>query len=218
MESTRTHIRFSVGLLIAAGALAVVSCRPGMPKHRWSQEWGPVAAHQTFPGACTICHLGDGYSVLRKVFSFDHKKETGYRLEAAHAQAACLRCHNDRGPVAAYVARGCGGCHGDPHGAALGSDCQKCHGQGNWKPVGPAARDIQTRFHLVPAHAVPPCASCHTEPGVDRPKIGPAQCGSCHEDGAAQPDRRSNAPDDADAKASGLRMGSSHRQKSVLDG
>lgn len=212
------HTRFPVGLLVAAGVLAAVSCRLSTPRHRWSKEWGPVAAHQTFPANCTICHVGEGYGAVRRNLSFDHEKETGYRLEAAHAQAACLRCHNDRGSVKAYVARGCGGCHRDPHASALGSDCKNCHGQANWKPVGPMAGDVQSRFHLVPAHTVPPCASCHVEPGVDRPRVDPALCGSCHEDRAAPSDHLSNAPDDADMEASAPHGGSSPHEKSVLDG
>ena len=30
-------------------------------------------------------------------------------LRGAHAQAGCLLCHNDRGPVQQFAARGCGG-------------------------------------------------------------------------------------------------------------
>jgi len=110
--------------------------------------------------------------------------------DASVTVAACLRCHNDLGPVTAYVARGCGGCHGDPHASALGSNCGSCHGQANWKPARSAARDVQTRFHLIPAHAVPPCATCHVEAGISRPQVGPTQCGPCHQDGAAQPVER----------------------------
>jgi hypothetical protein len=193
MKNTRTPARFLEGLLAAAGVLAAVSCRPDALQHRWGKERGPVVAHQTFPGDCTLCHEGEGGRTLRKDFSFNHEKETGYRLEASHARAACLRCHNDRGPVAAYVARGCGGCHRDPHASALGPDCQNCHGQVDWRPIGPAARDVQTRFHRIPAHIVPPCASCHVEPGVNRPHVGPAQCRPCHGDGAAPANPMSDA-------------------------
>jgi len=175
------------GALLAAAVLAVLSCRLGAPRHSWDLQQGPTPPHQTFPGDCGICHLGEGWKVVRKDLSFDHEKETGYRLEAAHARAACLRCHNDRGPVTAYVARGCRGCHGDPHASALGSDCGGCHGQARWKPVKLAAGDIQTWFHWVPAHTTPPCATCHTEAGVARAQRGPARCGPCHQDSSLQP-------------------------------
>ncbi len=190
MRSIRKRELFWAGSIVTVGVMAVLSCRPGASRHGWREQWGPVPPHRTFPGDCRICHRGDSGNVLRKDLSFDHENETGYRLEAAHARAACLRCHNDQGPVTTYVIRGCGGCHSDPHASALGSDCRGCHGQTNWKPVKSAARDAPLRFHQVPAHTVPPCASCHTEPGVEKPQTGPAQCGPCHADRPAPPVER----------------------------
>jgi hypothetical protein len=214
----RSAKRIFAGLLAAMAAGALLNCRLDAPRQGWSRRWGPVVPHKTFPGDCGVCHVTQRWDVLRQDFSFDHEKETGYRLEGAHAQAACLRCHNDRGPITAYLARGCGGCHADPHASTLGPDCESCHGQVNWKPMGPATRNVRKRFHRVPAHTVPPCASCHVEPGVSVPQVGPAQCGPCHEDRFAPPDRLLNAPDDADIKAPGPQMGSSHRERSVRDG
>ncbi len=175
------------GPLFTATVLVVLSCRLGTPQHSWDRQWGPVPAHRTFPGDCGVCHVGQGWEVVREYLSFDHEKETGYRLEAAHGQAACLRCHNDWGLVTTYVARGCAGCHSDPHASTLGSDCGTCHGQARWKPAKSAARNIETRFHMVPAHSVPPCATCHVEGGVGQPQVNPAQCMPCHQDRTGQP-------------------------------
>jgi hypothetical protein len=51
-----------------------------------------------------------------------------------------------------------------------------------------SGESVQIRFHSIPAHAVPPCASCHVEPGVNSVRVDPALCGACHEeDEAAQP-------------------------------
>ena len=94
-------------------------------------------------GRFRLCHVTEGWDVLRKDFSFDHEKVTGYPLQA-HAEAACLRCHNDRGPVQFY-ARGCGGCHPDPHTSSLGLNCERCHGQPNWRPTGLIAEHARTR-------------------------------------------------------------------------
>jgi len=187
MSNLRSRRLSVAGSLFTTAVLIVLSCRLGAPRHSWDGQWGPVPAHRTFPGNCGICHTGEGWEVVRKGLSFDHEKETGYRLEAAHAYAACLRCHNDRGPVTTFVARGCGGCHSDPHASTLGSDCGTCHGQANWKPVKSVARDVQTRFHLIPAHAMPACATCHVEAGVGQPQVSPAQCTPCHQDRTAQP-------------------------------
>jgi hypothetical protein len=184
MSSNRKRRLSFAGSVLAAAILVVLSCRLGPTRRGWNEQWGPVPPHRTFPGDCGICHVGEGRGKVRKDLSFDHEKETGHRQEAAHSRAACLRCHNDRGPVTAYVARGCGGCHGDPHGSALGSDCESCHGQASWKPVKSAAKDVQKRFHAIPAHTVPPCATCHVEAGVSRPQVGPAQCGPCHQNAA----------------------------------
>ncbi len=197
MRSVRRRKLPLVGLLIGVGVAAALSCHLDTSRRAWSGPWGQVVSHRTFPGGCGICHVGQGGSALRKNLSFDREEETGYRLEAAHAQAACLRCHNDRGPVAAYVAKGCRGCHEDPHASTLGPDCESCHGQANWEPVGPVARDVETRFHEVPAHTVPPCATCHTQAGVGQAQVGPAQCGLCHGENP-QPDRPPNGRGEAD--------------------
>jgi hypothetical protein len=79
-----------------AAIIFVINCRPDVPQESWSKQWGPLVPHQTFPGDCSICHVTEGWNTLRKDFSFDHKTQTGYPLEGAHAEAACLRCHNDR--------------------------------------------------------------------------------------------------------------------------
>jgi len=96
-----------------------LNCRSSDLRQSWSGRWGPLVSHKTFPGDCGICHTMQRWDVLREDFSFDHEKQTGYRLSGTHAMAACLRCHNDRGPVRAYTALGCGGCHHDPHASAL---------------------------------------------------------------------------------------------------
>jgi hypothetical protein len=148
------------------GIIFAINCRPDVPRESWSKHWGPLVPHKTFPGDCSICHVTDSWDTLKKDFSFDHKAQTGYPLEGAHTEAACLRCHNDRGPVMAYVNRGCGGCHPDPHASALGLDCQRCHSQTDWTPTGLIAEHARTRFHLVAAHAVAPCESCHLQAAV----------------------------------------------------
>jgi hypothetical protein len=181
MSSIRQRRQSVAGSVIAVSVMVVLSCHPGTTPSGWEQKWGAVPPHRTFPGDCSICHAGGDGGASRRDLTFDHAKETGYYLEGAHAQAACLRCHNDRGPVTAYAARGCAGCHADPHASALGPDCQSCHSQTSWEPRPSAARDVQIRFHRIQAHAVPPCASCHVEAGVDRAQVGPTQCGPCHQ-------------------------------------
>ncbi|MHC4227114.1 MAG: cytochrome c3 family protein [Planctomycetota bacterium] len=186
---------FLTGLVGAVAVALVVSCNMTIPRQRWHKKWGPLVPHRTFPGDCGICHLTDGWDTLREDFSFDHEKETGRSLEGAHDGAACLRCHNDRGPVTDYLVRGCGGCHPDPHASALGLDCQSCHGQIDWRPTGLIAEHATTRFHLVAAHAVVPCESCHLQAAIGQFRGTPTQCEFCHQRSlasASTPDHAAN--------------------------
>lgn len=181
---------FSVGLL-AAFAVVALNCEVVVPRHGWNKKWGPMVPHETFPGECSLCHVPERWDVLREDFSFDHAKETGHPLEGAHANAACLRCHNDRGPVAVYAARGCRGCHFDPHKATLGPDCSRCHGESSWNPTGLIADHARTRFPLVGMHAVTPCESCHPLSKVGEFRGVPTDCALCHSDDLA----RATSPD-----------------------
>lgn len=180
-------------LLAIAMVIVLVNCRPNSPRQGWSKRWGPIVPHESFPGDCGICHVPDRWDVLREDFAFDHDAQTGYPLEGAHAQAACLRCHNDRGPVQVYVMRGCGGCHPDPHTATLGLDCQKCHDQMSWQPTGLIAEHAQTRFPLSGAHVAAPCESCHTGATAGQFRGAPTECDLCHQADLA----RATVPDHA---------------------
>jgi hypothetical protein len=169
-----------VGLLAALAAGALFNCRLDAPRQGWSRRWGPVMPHQAFPGDCGLCHVTEGWDVLRRDFSFDHAKVTGHPLQGAHAGAACLRCHNDRGPVQFYAARGCGGCHPDPHTSSLGLNCERCHEQISWRPTGLVAEHARTRFPLFGAHAVAPCERCHLGAPAGQFRGAPVECDLCH--------------------------------------
>jgi hypothetical protein len=164
--------------------LVTLSCsmfRNIAPQNQWSERWGPMVPHTTFPGDCSLCHYPDRWDRLKEDFAFDHAIETGYPLVGGHAAAACLRCHNDRGPVQAYLARGCGGCHEDPHGSELGLDCTQCHVEYTWDPIGLVAEHNRTRFPLVASHALAPCESCHAGATVGDFRGAPVECHLCHQ-------------------------------------
>lgn len=148
--------------------------------HRWWAGLGPVLPHDTFPADCNLCHLGSDWQSLRASFSFDHGKETGVVLRGAHAAARCLRCHNDRGPVAVFGARGCSGCHEDAHFGKLGTDCSLCHGEDTWHAGAQRERHARTRFPLTGAHANTACHRCH--PGALAGEFLPTdtECVTCH--------------------------------------
>lgn len=146
----------------------------------WWNERGPVIPHDSFPADCSMCHAGDGWNEIRDDFEFDHEAETGIALTGAHQDAQCLRCHNDRGPVATFASRGCAGCHEDVHLGKLGSTCQDCHGERNWAPQGQIADHARYGFALVGAHAATSCDRCHEgfEAGIFSPTD--SSCESCH--------------------------------------
>lgn len=185
----KTFARVASAALLLAWCLVVVNCETIVPRQSWSKKWGPMVPHETFPGDCSICHVSERWDVLREDFEFDHAKETGFALEGAHEGAACLRCHNDRGPVQAYVTRGCGGCHVDSHKGNLGADCTECHDQNTWFPGGLVADHAKTRFPLVAIHAITPCEGCHLRATVGDFRGTPVNCHLCHQRDAikAQP-------------------------------
>ncbi|MFO1010720.1 MAG: hypothetical protein U1F29_11715 [Planctomycetota bacterium] len=185
----------SLSILLLAFACAVAGFTKGAegPQQEWSAERGPVVPHDSFPRDCSLCHEGASWHAIKKDFRFDHAKETGVALVGAHARAECLRCHNDRGPVAAFAAQGCAGCHEDVHRGRLGLACTDCHGEVTWKPEGEVARHAKTRFPLVGAHSAVTCQRCHpgsTEGNFDRTTT---LCSDCHAADLA----RATSPDHA---------------------
>jgi hypothetical protein len=176
-------------LALAALALAVACALDGTgeaARHRWWSGLGPVLPHDTFPADCSICHVGREWRTLTDDFSFDHEAETGVALNGAHAEATCLRCHNDRGPVEVFQARGCQGCHEDVHQGELGPGCAECHTESTWFPVGQVELHRRTRFPLVGAHATTSCRRCHQGAEVGNFLPADPQCVTCHADDLAR--------------------------------
>jgi hypothetical protein len=169
----------SVVALALCGLLA--SCRSGFtPRQGWNRANGPVVPHDKFPADCSLCHTGGNWTTIRKDFSFDHARQTGYELKGAHADVGCLMCHNDRGDARAFAAGGCAGCHIDVHRARLGRNCSTCHTEQTWQPVAVIARHNRTRFPLVGAHATTACFACHPGAQVGNFEGADPRCLTCH--------------------------------------
>ncbi|MEZ5962406.1 MAG: hypothetical protein R3F56_01045 [Planctomycetota bacterium] len=147
----------------------------------WDERRGPVVPHDSFPTDCSLCHQGTDWNSLRPDFTFDHLAKTGVALNGAHAQAQCLRCHNDRGPVARFAGRGCAGCHEDVHQGRLGPDCRSCHDENTWRPQELRAEHASTRFPLVGAHAAVGCYRCHIGAEAGNFQRVDTRCESCHQ-------------------------------------
>ena len=175
-----------LGVAILAAALSCsVARRSDTPRQSWWSERGPVVPHESFPADCSLCHEGRGWTTIRSDFEFDHASRTGVALEGAHARAESLRCHNDRGPVEMFAARGCAGCHENVHRAQLGGDCESCHSQSDWRPNETVVAHARTRFPLTGAHVVAACWRCH--PGAQTGNFARADtsCVGCHRDSLA---------------------------------
>tara|TARA_R110002072_G_scaffold65778_22_gene162357 strand:+ start:4704 stop:5984 length:1281 start_codon:yes stop_codon:yes gene_type:complete len=181
----RTRTFWAIALAYAVVACAANATYRG-PAQDWWKERGPVIRHDTFPADCTLCHLEGSWNEIREDFEFNHVAETGHPLEGAHAAAACLRCHNDRGPVALFAERGCSGCHEDPHTGQLGRTCDTCHSQENWRVFDFIAEHNQTRFPLVGAHAAAACWRCHEGAQVGNFALADTDCANCHTEDLAQ--------------------------------
>ena len=189
-----------VPVLILTIALGAAACTMGLrrrsedapgPRQGWMGSHGPVIPHDKFPADCSLCHVSTGWREIKQDFAFDHEKETGVALPGAHARAECLRCHNDRGPVAMFAQMGCVGCHQDVHRGKLGKGCEDCHGQENWSPKEQVARHARTRFPLVGAHAATTCWRCHPGAQVGNYYRADTRCESCHQESLA----RATSPD-----------------------
>ena len=182
-HSIRRMSKTQVGFGIATFVFGVLACTiggPEVPQQEWWSDRGPVVPHDSFPADCSLCHVGEGWNRIRKDFEYDHLEHTGLALEGAHSEAECLRCHNDRGRVESFAARGCAGCHEDIHRGQLGRDCTICHGERDWRPTEQIAQHNRTRFPLVGAHAATACWRCHPGAQVGNFARADAECITCH--------------------------------------
>ncbi|MEM8882744.1 MAG: hypothetical protein AAGD14_01590 [Planctomycetota bacterium] len=188
--TTRTPLFWIILLVTISVSAACVSKKSGSrgdaALHRWWSRLGPVIPHDTFPADCSLCHIGNKWNELRPDFEFDHEKETGVALIGAHAQAQCLRCHNDRGPVETFASKGCVGCHEDYHQGQLNQTCVSCHTQQTWRPYGQVEQHLKTRLPLTGAHASVACQRCHPGARVGRFLPADPECVTCHRDELAQ--------------------------------
>ncbi len=186
MSDTRTSkghgsagLHTLLGVALVGALLACTSIFSG-PRQGWNPTYGPVVAHDSFPADCSMCHEGKTWTSIKADFAFDHEKMTGVALQGAHTKVACLLCHNDRGPAGTFAARGCAGCHEDPHRGQLGHACVDCHNESTWTPTEAIARHNRTRFPLIGAHAGTGCFRCHPGAQVGNYSGADSDCLTCH--------------------------------------
>ena len=154
-----------------------------------------VDPHNPSLGAdCQRCHTTSGWT--GRNLTFQHDRDTHFRLELAHAKASCEQCHKlpEAGaPLALATFKGisadCGSCHTDPHAGQLGAKCASCHTQTEWTGRQLLfAHNRDSKFVLKGQHAEAACAKCH-KPPADSTKLAlakftgiPTECKQCHDD------------------------------------
>jgi hypothetical protein len=123
---------------------------------------------------CETCHDQIKWTAAK----FDHDK-TRYPLRGAHAKVRCDGCHTGD-LYRDKLASTCVSCHraDDPHKGQLGSRCERCHGDVDWRMTTAFDHDM-TRFPLIGLHASVPCGGCHRSPTF---KNVPVVCEKCHKD------------------------------------
>ena len=89
--------------------------------------------HGTLPEGvdCGDCHTAKSWKPDPATITFDHSRQTDFRLEGRHRSVACRSCHLDL-TFADPVLRNaeCGTCHGLPPASPHPSSgsCDQCHG------------------------------------------------------------------------------------------
>lgn len=144
---------------------------------------------------CGDCHKTGGW---KKDAHYDHDK-TKFPLHNKHKEVACAVCH----PDGRYkdTPKACIACHriNDVHGGRLGTECEKCHSDKEWKE-NKFDHDRKTKFPLRLRHRDLPCRDCHKSvDGKDKP---PRDCNGCH------------AADDVHKGRNGEACGDCHKEKS----
>lgn len=178
----------------AHGTAACVACHPAVTLP-WGGEtalYRPVvgacgACHadphrgRTEGVACADCHQPTSWRDVAPNVTFDHGR-TGFRLQGAHGNTPCRRCHGGDTPRVQNGA--CAACHRDPHRGAEGEACERCHTPAGWAVNDAVRAHERTRFPLSGAHRVADCASCHA--AVEPPSYAgtPRDCVACHEQDA----------------------------------
>jgi hypothetical protein len=138
---------------------------------------------------CGACHNTSKW----KPAAFNHDTQSAFKLEGAHRNADCGKCHKP-GPVAENASgivykptpNQCSACHEDIHaGQFAAASCGQCHDAAKWKP-STFDHNTQSTYKLDGAHIKVRCTLCHTliKEVAGKPvlfyKPTPRQCADCH--------------------------------------
>ncbi|MCB1591822.1 MAG: cytochrome C [Alphaproteobacteria bacterium] len=122
---------------------------------------------------CEQCHNSADWSKV----SFDHDRDTHFKLLGAHKNLDCVDCHEQNSKTK-KIGTSCNLCHkaDDVHKGKLGANCNKCHNEKSWTENVAFNHDA-TSFPLIGIHAVTDCEECHKTKAF---KGTSTACVSCH--------------------------------------
>lgn len=135
------------------------------------------------PKTCISCHKlddvhdGDNGTKCQKChntkkwgkISFNHDRDTSFRLRNKHKKATCSACHKEvkisknKNKRKKKKARKCYSCHSndDSHNGRVGKKCAKCHNDKSWSKTK-FKHDSDTKFKIKGKHKKLSCNQCHT--------------------------------------------------------
>lgn len=122
---------------------------------------------------CGKCHTATAW----KQNTFDHNRDSKYKLAGEHAKVSCESCHK-ASATDMKIDQACYSCHqaDDVHKGQQGTNCQTCHNDQGWKEGATVDHDL-TRFPLIGQHAVLTCSECHPSSAFKDAKM---ECVACH--------------------------------------
>jgi hypothetical protein len=123
---------------------------------------------------CENCHNPSSWDDS----SFDHSRDTEFRLDGGHASLSCGDCHSED-PFADTLEMACVSCHleDDNHEQHFGDQCDTCHATDLW--TSPFFdHDVDTEHALIGAHESIECTDCHIEPIFEVELL--TACNDCH--------------------------------------
>ena len=129
---------------------------------------------------CRTCHTEhkgrEAHIVKLDEKAFDHA-QTDFALRGKHREAKCATCHKLK-TRHSDAPSACIDCHrkDDKHKDTLGSKCESCHSEKNWKET--SFDHARTKFPLLQRHAKLKCVECHADP--QRLANTSRECQSCH--------------------------------------
>lgn len=134
--------------------------------------------HQNrFGMKCQSCHEPKKWDSS----TFDHNRDTEYRIKGSHKSVTCHTCHT---PTKANATkqkgnRKCVNCHklDDVHKGGNGKKCSQCHSEEKWQDTK-FDHDTETEFPLKGAHKDVSCHTCHQ--GTSDREIS-SDCFDCHQ-------------------------------------